>query len=161
MYKLLTIIFCFLLAENLIACECPEAKSIKKLDSSSFQSHDIVLIGRINHINSKQYSIEVIEVLKGKTNSKIIIGIYSDIYGDVNSCAFYPHFNNEYLLYLKEVKNSHITYYFADQCSANRSLDLKDCPVSLNNFNKNDLIQITKDWIEELEKLNKLPPTCR
>jgi hypothetical protein len=147
------VVLYFIISGNLMACECSGTSSVQKLDSISYKWADVVLLGKIVQINYTNYQIEIIEIFKGKTSSNRIIGIYSDdINYELSSCAFNPGMKNEYLLYLKETKKGNITYYFADQCLANRTLDLKDCPVDLMRFDKNELIIATNDWITKIRK---------
>ena len=111
----------------------------------------MVLLGKIVQINARNYKIEVKEIFKGEVSSKILTGIYSDdIKYDINSCAFFPGQKGEYLLYLKEIKNDNHTYYYTDHCLANRTIDLKDCPVMLIQFDKSELITETENWIAKL-----------
>jgi hypothetical protein len=150
MKKTFLLLFFFIIAFKIMACECSGTPSIQKLDSVSYNWSDVVILGKIVQINSTNYQIEIIETFKGKTSTKRIIGIYSGDSDYMNNCAFCPSVKGEYLLYLKENKNGNTTYYYVNQCLANRTLDLRDCPIDLMRFNKNELIQSTNDWIAKI-----------
>jgi len=157
MKKVAIIILHIFLGLKLYACECDFSYSLKKLDSINFRNYKIVLTGEIFQISDTQYSIKVIDVLKGNIRNKIITGIYGRDFGSTSSCAFYPRYQNVYLLFLTEVQGPDGLYYYASECVGNRSLNLADCLYcSQNEDIKEKQFQYTKKWINK-NKQKKTP----
>lgn len=70
------------------ACECPEYE-LKKLDNQSYEWSDLIIIGKVIKTGTN-YQIEVIEVLKGKTETHLILGIITTEDEVIDSCSFFP-----------------------------------------------------------------------
>lgn len=133
------------------ACECPEYE-LKKLDNQSYEWSDLIIIGKVIKTGTN-YQIEVIEVLKGKTETHLILGTITTEDEVIDSCSFFPTEKGEYLFYLNPTKKNGRTYYTYSQCLGTRQLNFNSLPISLRtDTSKSELIVETKNWINELRK---------
>ena len=141
---------------KIIACECNFNRTLRQIDSISYETSEIVILGRISKINQSQYSITVTKILKGPNIANSITGIYDKIYGESNSCSFYPKYEGEYLLYLDEtISGKNNKYYYSSQCTGNRSINLSDCLYCEFETPQNETIKYTKNWINKLDEMRQ------
>ena len=147
---LLTTFLALGLLTDLFACDCPEY-GMSELDKISFENNKVVLIGTIITIREDLYEIEIKQVLKGKVENKKILGVYSPRQGLKSSCSLYPKYKTDFLLYLTPIQFDNQTYYYASQCSGNRSLDLRQKPIA-NYESDKQLKDWTEVWIDQLIK---------
>lgn len=154
MRQILVLIFIITLSIKAFACECPEYK-LKELDRESYDWSDVVLIGNISE-TGVEYQIEIKEILKGKIIGNKIEGLTIGNNEVFNNCTFYPRKKGEYLLYLKMIEIEGKIYYYSSECLGSRLLNFEFKPVSLGTEkSKNELIDETNKWIEELRKIIK------
>lgn len=148
MKAILVGIFTFLFSIQASACECPEY-SLEELDQESYAWSDVIVIGDITKTGTK-FEIEVSEVLKGQVQKDTLEGL-TDI--EV-PCTFYTSRKGTYLIYLRKTTIDGNTYYYSSECLGSRMLNLAYYPVSLigSNKSKQELLDMTNSWIEELRK---------
>lgn len=147
-YFLLTVIFIGLHTE-LRACDCP-IYQMTELDSMSFESSEIVLIGKVVAIHEDHYKIEVKELFKGSVANSTLVAIYAKRPGVRSSCGFVPAHETDYLLYLSRIEADGKTYYYASSCRASRSLDFKQVPIAENHSDKS-WMNWTEEWIRQMK----------
>ena len=122
------------------------------MDNESYKLSDLVIVGNVIKTGTN-YQIEVIEVLKGTVQKKLIYGSTISEDGYINSCTSYPNKKGKYLFYLNRVEKNGSIFYEYSQCSGTRKLDLSTVVFSLNtDKTKKELIAETANWIDALRK---------
>ena len=149
-----TLIILLTLSFNSFACECPEYE-LRELDNESYEWSDIVVIGSVIKTGAN-YQIEVTEVLKGKTDTDIILGTITTEDGKFDGCSFFPNNKGDYLFYLKRTMKNGRTFYLYSQCLGTRPLNFDTYPIPLlTDKSKSELITETEKWIDKLRTRKK------
>lgn len=149
-----TLFLLLTLSFHSIACECPEY-ALRELDNESYEWSDLIVIGLVIKTGTN-YQIEVTEVLKGKTETDIILGTTTTEDGVFDGCSFFPSDKGEYLFYLKRTLINGKPFYMNSQCLGTRPLNFDSYPIPLQtDKSKSELIIETESWIDELRKRKK------
>jgi len=132
------------------SCEC-NPTVIQELDSVSLASADLVIVGEVYSRSENGYQIKIQQILKGISNAKTIMGVYTnDMQYDVSSCTFYPRKKTDYLPYLFRIEHEKEEYYYASQCLASRSLDGSVGPIGIVDMNTTEVNEWTQKWINKI-----------
>jgi len=149
-----TLILLLTISVKSIACECPQY-GLSELDNKSYEWSDLIIIGKVIKTGAN-YEIEVSEVLKGNTETKIIYGTMSTKDGLFDGCSFFPNNKGDYLFYLKRTMRNGKPFYLYSQCLGTRQLNFDSYPIPLRtDKSKSELIAETESWIDELRKRKK------
>jgi hypothetical protein len=111
MKRTLTFIF-LIMGTNAIACDC-KSLALRDQQNSSFKESSLIFIGDVLESDSKAgtYKLQVIERLKGQTETDIIVGKY------LNSCSGFPK-NGRWIIYVDTFKNGIMSF---SSCGLSRS----------------------------------------
>lgn len=101
-----------------LGCDCSPRVLQNVYKQMAYEKSKIVFLGKVQSINEKSTTFDIIEILKGEHKNDSIIVTNS------NSCALYPEKNEMWLIYI-EVSEKENEYY-TSICLPNRNYGLID-----------------------------------